>query len=513
MYKALIVDDETLIINGLKKIIDWENLNITIEDTASNGEEALDKFISNPVDIVITDIMMPKMNGMELIRKIKDINENTKFIILSGHDDFNYAKQAILMGIENYILKPINENELEATLENVIHKLDIEKKHSDSESKNKEILRQNISYRWVTNKIKPNELQEREFILDIDLTYSFYCVGVINIFKNQNDNESNVYNIIKSLNKEDEFTFFKDLENNIICVYGSNIYDGIKEKMKSSLEKEMDRIIENFHIDVFITVGTIGKGFINVFESYKNAKKLEKFILVKGYNKIVTYDDVSENKNRNIIKEIDIEDFYKVLLSKNIRSIEEYIDKVFYSLSKKKDLYPEDIQNIAIKLILVVYKVYYELNINVEIDKDLIIDLCNIKTIEELKNSILNKCKELISCLQKNTEKKSPVITQILTYIKTNYHENITLKELGYKFNINSNYLGQLFHKEVGEAFSHYINRIKHEKAKELLFNTNLKVNEIAERIGYVDVSYFYRKFKEYHGVSPNTLRKSKNYT
>lgn len=125
MYNVLLVDDEKLILEGLKNIIDWEELNLKISDTAENGEEALSKFKQNPADIVITDIMMPKMNGLNLIKEIKAIDNNIKFIILSGYDDFCYTKQAIKLNIENYILKPINEDELLETLKNTILKLNL----------------------------------------------------------------------------------------------------------------------------------------------------------------------------------------------------------------------------------------------------------------------------------------------------------------------------------------------------------------------------------------------------
>ncbi|SHE72498.1 response regulator [Clostridium fallax] len=129
MCKVMLVDDEKLILNGLLNIIDWDSIGLKVTETANDGQEAYEKYKKNPVDIIITDITMPKLTGLQLIEKLKNEGcENTKFIILSGYDDFSYAKKAIYLGIENYILKPIDEEELEKTLITVVNKINREKK-------------------------------------------------------------------------------------------------------------------------------------------------------------------------------------------------------------------------------------------------------------------------------------------------------------------------------------------------------------------------------------------------
>ena len=111
-----------------------------------------------------------------------------------------------------------------------------------------------------------------------------------------------------------------------------------------------------------------------------------------------------------------------------------------------------------------------------------------------------------------NNIKYSPVVQQIVNYVNSNYYEELSLKTLSQKYNINSSYLGQIFNKEIGYSFSEYMNKVKNMKAKELILNTNMKINDIAKEVGYFDTSYFYRKFKKYYGVSPSTLREIKQY-
>lgn len=179
MYKVLLVDDEPFIIDGLKQIIDWEEYGMEICGTAANGLEASHRLETNPADILITDIRMPKMNGLELIRHLKSRNSATRFIILSGYDDFEYLKESIQLGIENYLLKPVNQEELLATLVTTIRKIESDTNRTLNLPKDIDIIRENILFRWVANLIMPAELLERSSLLGIDLENTQYCVCVL----------------------------------------------------------------------------------------------------------------------------------------------------------------------------------------------------------------------------------------------------------------------------------------------------------------------------------------------
>lgn len=127
MYKVMLVDDEKLILQGLLNIIEWDKLDLEVIHLAEDGMEALEKFKDNPVDIIVTDINMPRLTGLELLKEIKALDSNVKFIILSGYDEFSYARTAIKLGVENYILKPIDEEELESSLKKLKKKIEEEK--------------------------------------------------------------------------------------------------------------------------------------------------------------------------------------------------------------------------------------------------------------------------------------------------------------------------------------------------------------------------------------------------
>jgi two-component system, response regulator YesN len=518
MYKVMLVDDELLILNGLKNIIDWTNLNLEIAYLALDGKEAYQKYLENPVDIIITDISMPEFNGLELIKKIKKINRNTKFIILSGYDDFRYAKEGISLGIENYILKPINEEELSETLKNTVTKFENQNGTLFSQLKNMDIIGENILYRWITNSISSYELEERRFLFDLDLAYKYYSVSIIKFNKVSNmDSYTEIYKYIKNCDaKLRDGAVFVDLEGNAVLILGNNDIEGIEARAKEVLENKLISIKEKFGIDLFITQGNIEAGYTNVYKSYETAKELQNYLLIKGYNKIVTYKDYSSTINMKHVEGIvDFREFNKILLSKNKSTIQDFIENVFDKFCLLRDIKPVMLQDIAIRMMLTLSKLSKELNINNEKEEDLrglILEICSIKTVEELKLKIVHESNILVEKSSSISTNLSPVIQQILSFINKNYSQEMSLKTLGNKYNINPSYLGQVFHKEVGEPFSDYINKIKNEKAKELLLTTNLKVSDVAKMVGYDDNSYFYRRFKEYFGISPNTLRGSKNY-
>ena len=144
---------------------------------------------------------------------------------------------------------------------------------------------------------------------------------------------------------------------------------------------------------------------------------------------------------------------------------------------------------------------------------NIIVKLCNESTRENVKSFVLSELKELIELMDDNNRiKYSPVVQQVISIVNEKYYEELSLKTLAQKYNVNSSYLGQIFNKEVGVSFSEYLNKIKNTKAKELILNTNMKINDIAKSVGYIDTSYFYRKFKKYFGVSPSTIRDMKRY-
>lgn len=519
MCKIMIVDDEKLIVNGIKSIFDWGKLDLQIEQIAYDGWEALEKYKNNPVDIVITDITMPKMNGLELIENIKKINSTTKFIILSGFDDFNYAKKAISLGIENYILKPINEEELKSTLISAVEKIRKERTRPALISKDYDTIKQNLYNRWITNNISQYELEDREFVIDISLKFNFYCTVILKCQrKEQHPLElKKILNDLKVRLDSNDTVVFNDMEDNIVIIKGWNREE--EEEDLNEFGKGLNDFIfyvnDKYNQNIFVTIGETQHLSENLYKSYDIAKGLQDYLLIYGYNKVISTSKIMcSNKNTEHELGINLDNFNKVLMSKDNKKIAEYIENISKIFKSHNWITPDIIKNIFISMMFILRKTAHELNITKENDydnlRDIINGVCDKETLEEIKEFMKIECFKVLDIMKNNNYEFSPVVQEILSYVDNNYYKEMSLKILAQKYNMNSAYLGQVFSKEVGLSFSEYLNKVKNEKAKEMLLNTNLRINDIAKKVGYDDTSYFYRKFKKYYGVGPSALRNSK---
>ena len=161
MYSVLLVDDEPSVLTGLRYVIDWDEYGVEIAGTASNGTQALELLRELPVDILITDIQMPQMGGLELLQQVRAQNMDLRCIILTGYDDFKYVKKAAQLGIENYLLKPVSPEELSETLLNTITKIEYLRSRKLDLAENIRVLRDGTFYRWIAGRIGSAELADR----------------------------------------------------------------------------------------------------------------------------------------------------------------------------------------------------------------------------------------------------------------------------------------------------------------------------------------------------------------
>ncbi len=509
MYKVMIVDDEKLITQGLLNILDWEGLGLQISSTHSDGQSALESFIDYPVDIIISDINMPNIDGLNLLKKIKDINSNTKFVVLSGYDDFYYAKKAIEYGVDSYMLKPIDEEELSTTLNRLVCKL--------NEDKNREgimINKSGILYQYINGKLNRNSLEQIETYLHFPLHSKNYTVSSIILIEQRSvDAVYSLNNIIESIFKSG-YEILHRYDGQVILINSwSKSLD--YSKIKLFYNKLREDIIKNLGIEVFITIGDMVQDIDGLEFSYMVSYGLKKYMLTEGSNICLDRYSIKNTNRSNITFSKEIDTLNKFIIEKDILSCEKYIEEIFGN----QDLHPKNIYDLSIKILFLVDKTLEEFKLS-RIDSkyeddslgNVIVKLCNENTRKNVKSFIISEIKDIITLMDNTQIKYSPVVQQVINIVNKDYKEELSLKTLAQKYNINSSYLGQIFTKEVGVSFSEYLNKTKNTKAKELILNTNMKINDIAKSVGYIDTSYFYRKFKKYFGVCPSTFRNMKKY-
>ena len=494
MYKAMLVDDESLITEGLKNIIDWEKLNITVLDTAQNGKQALDKFRKNPVDIVITDINMHLVNGIDLLSQIKDINENTKFIILSGYEEFNYAKAAISIGVEAYILKPIDEDELTKVLKEIVSKLD------EAKSSKKINLKKDTIFKGILNNIatKQDLINSKEKI-KINMDNSLYVTSILLIKEG--------FTTINFKYIEKTEVLYDDY-GNLILVNSFDKNATIKE-IKHFYEQILEDIKTKYGYDVLIAIGDIVEDVNLLGKSFKTSNIVKKNILISGFNKCLTKDDLLSDIEMHFENELN--EINRLIIDNDKKGINKYIDEI---LDNDK-LTPQNIYDFATK-VLILYdnlKAKFKIdNENADVLGSTIINVLNFTTLDDIKTYLKHKLIYLIDHIVDENIKLSPIVRRIVKCVNENYNKDLSLKSLALEYNVNTSYLGQVFTKEIGIQFSDYLNKIRNSVAKDLILNTNKKISDISKEVGYLDTSYFYRKFKKYYGVTPATLRELQDY-
>ncbi len=506
MKKVMLVDDEVFITEGLMAIIDWEALGLKVIHRAENGQEALKKFNEDSADIIVTDINMPIMTGLELVKEIKETGQNVKFIILSGYDEFSYAKKAIEYGVENYILKPIDEDELESALKKLIKTMEKEK-----QIVNKGLDKTGKLLAFLNGKYDLKEVIGIKNDMYVDFYKEKYTVS--NIFINSKKDKELYINIDRLVESvfETQYEVVYQFDGQIIIINAWE-KETTSEEILARYHKLKDLLLEELKYDIFISVGSTVNMIDHLKHSFYMAKKLKKYMLTQGMNQVLDESMVSHIQFKEMNFKGEMEQINKLMIEKDTIALKNYVESIF----NNPELTPKNIYDLSIKVVLLLGEVAEEFKVNKKYKReslsDTIIELCNESTRESVKTFIISELEEFIESMNQNIIKYSPVVQQIVNAVNERYYEELSLKTLAYQYNINSSYLGQIFNKEVGCSFSDYLNKTKNMKAKELILETNMKINDIAKEVGYTDSSYFYRKFKKFFGVSPSTLREMKNY-
>lgn len=490
MYKLYLLDDEPFILEGLKYIIDWEEYGFDVVGTSSNGEDGFNFIKNEDVDLIITDIMMPKMTGLELISNLKKINHNARFIVLSAFQEFQYAKEAISMGAENYLTKPIDEDELIQTIEGVkkkIEKIKLEKVDT-------KIFKNDLILKLICNKNNDGIL-DRLRLEGVNLNYKNLCVVILEFAEGGNIN-NHILNYIDNLNYE----YCVNLQNQILIIMDK---ESINKDALRNLKDDLSSITNE---QIYISRGKYVDSIDNLNCSYQSAKDIHEYKLVyPNISWIREYKEKSYNLEN--IDYIDFDHLKKLLLNKDNKESLNYIESIFSKLKNDENLTVKQIKTKSIEVFLNVYNYFNDSKIIKGLDLYLE-KVINSVNLDQIQVELNNMIKHRQSKLEETDDSISPIILKLLRNIEKNYSKDLNLKEISETYNINSIYLGQLFQKETGILFSDYLNNFRVNKAKNLLVETSLKAAEIGELVGYANKNYFYRKFKDIVGITPSEWRK-----
>ncbi|MGV3466261.1 MAG: response regulator [Heyndrickxia sp.] len=498
MFHILLVDDEPLITRGLNALLNWEDYGFEVTCIAENGEEALELLKSNDIQLLVTDILMPKMTGLELIKKAKEIRPELKCVVLSGYQEFDYIKEGLLLGIENYLVKPVDKEELLKTVQTISKKLFTAMESSQSKFTT---LKENILSRLLNGEIEKNNWRERLSLYDVEVNHAFYGVSILD-FENANQEE-----VLAAIQQyvEERFSanYLYNSDQEMIIIFGgeSDVYiTECNRFLVDYLNQERERV-GRFYLSLGNTVSSMDE----LEESYLSARECKPLQIYMEPNVLIS-GQVYEDRQAILKKEQEWKENFAKELVKSQEELNQMIDQFYCTLTEKAGfLAPSVAKKYTIDFISYIHHSlkpdefsYHTASIE---------KLVYATNITQMKEILEEYCRELLLSINHQNKMRSPIVQNVLEYIHANYHQELSLKTFGHRFHVNPIYLGQLFQKEVGVVFSVYINHYRLKKAKELLKTTNYRAGEIGKKVGYSDTTYFYKQFKKSVGVTPTEWR------
>lgn len=508
---VLIADDEKIVLEGLKYIINWDELGFSICQTASDGEDALEKILSLNPDLVLIDIRMPKKNGVEVVQAAVEQGYTGKFIILSGVTDFKLAQTAMRYGVDFYLTKPIDEEELE-------HAVTTVRELIESESKNQTF------YAQYRDRAKQGILQD---IMKDTCDYSRLDLDDLHL-------NANIYQVVAYENYNQEYFYptwnFADLmrvtnqDNNTFDIIELNQRRIILLKGDFSISK-FENLLRHYQVapqkgspfdSVFLAYGQKVSRIRDIHLSYEDVCRLcDRRFFCDENQHVMSYEELLSGPSDISVITNDAAPKYAEQIANYIQAHNETL--ITETLRKLSDSLKGSGENITtikhflIDIYILVKQKIMQIYPNVDVPF-----LANTSAIDLLERKYY--LYEIIAFLAEQFDMWTHslgrttgenVMDEVLHYIHHNYRENLKLEAIAPLFGYSSSYLGKIFSRKLGITFNAYVDNVRIEEAKKLLKQDKLKVYEIAEQVGYSNVDYFHKKFKKITGTSPAEYRKN----
>lgn len=516
MLSVILIDDEPSIREGLKSIIDWEAHGFTICGEASNGMEGLEKICLLNPDLAIVDIKMPVMDGFQMISELRKLGNSCEYIILSAYSDFKYAQSAIDLSIGSYILKPIEQEELIEKITKVRETVLQKREAKQALDLSLSLSRSEMIQSLVLGQPMTGDCEEKMGLCGLDFPWKTYQVTLIDI-------ENNGFDAPNLRQK-----IMQEVEHLLTCyeqgyVFSINQYIGLLTKKLSNchysriLSDLHERILKLTGLDVFISLGQPEKSLDSIKLSYQTACRLLDKKFIYGYKKIITYQQIpqKEDGRKSPLNRWDIDavthELYRAIDVENSEAINDQLEAIkdyFIASESDESFIKIQYSNIYTAIVSRLTNSNEALRQTLSIQQSVLTEICTKSSLQELHGYI----KFVLIALSEEVARLRPAdpVKKILDYVERHYSEDLKLESLAALFHYNSAYLGKLIRSKTGVQFSAYLERLRIEKAKELL-EAGYKVYEVAQRTGYRYIDYFYRKFKKHVGVSPTDYKGKKS--
>lgn len=530
MIKMLVVDDEAVIREGIIKSIEWDQYDICIAGEACNGREALKIAYDTKPEIIIVDIRMPVMDGLEFSKRIRELLPSVKLIVLTGFGEFEYAKKAIDLKVSEFILKPAGAEELIRIITRLRDEIIYEKKKEETGksyellmNENLPVLQGRVVNRLVNAAMSSDERDE--FIdavgkLDMNLPGPRFQIFILAI-------DDYYFSILSKSPKNRELTLESVLDisreamdsytngyifRNEIGLFVGLVNSGHHTCNISAMCKNIQYLISrHLKLSVSIGIGNEKSDIFTVYESYNEAFNALRVRFYKGKSLVIGIDELKAGDSAltQISLQSCTEEEKELLLCLRLidrNGVSSLLDRLFERFMTVNADY-SNIKNISLNLIMSSIRELQDMGIDtqehMEVRFDPFQEIEKYETAEDIKKWMMKLIGELITIIENEKNESYKGIVKIaIEYMMKHYYEPISLAAIAESVHVTPNYFSRVFRKETGESFVEWLNKYRVEKAKELLNDRSLKTYEVAEKVGFNDYKHFSYNFKKYMNCS-----------
>lgn len=524
--RVMLVDDEPFILQGLSRLIDWEGEGCEIVKMAADGREALDYLNDNEADLIITDIRMPRMNGIELLERLREEKGTDAYvIILSGYSDFKYAQAAIRYEAMEYLLKPVQKEQLLSVVRKVVADRAVTRQEElDAKRMQRGYLLQNLSalLQGRTEEQRLSYVREH-FRCQGGIRYLHICINDLAALEEMTDEEVVVlkdalYECAATYLREDAdhllgefFAYEEDYEIGFLyCDHMAAERNMSEGAFMRAFHQTLQKASEN--LPVILLLGKRVDDIARISHSYSSACVLRSFKGFQDRQSIYYYErEVQIGEAKPILCASALDALVAAVEAGDAIAINKSVDALFTEMDRLDRTKETVVMNLN-------WLVFRLLNLAMEQDETVSQDEVlsyisgNVSKEEIIRGSRAHLRKfageyaEYLAQLKKNVS--GGILQEIENEIRERYAENLTLRELGQKYYVNSSYLGQIFRKRYGQSFKSYLNTCRIKEAALQLVRTDKKIGEIACDVGYHDLDYFISRFIEQEGCTPSRYRR-----
>ncbi len=518
MTKILIIDDEDLICQGITSMIQRLD-SIAVDEiyTAGNGKEGLSQYHLHQPDIVITDIRMPVMDGLEMMKQIRQIDQEVSIVVLSGYAEFDYVKQAFLLGAVDYLLKPVTIEELER----VINRIFLEQKQTaasdEDQLREKERYRRAVLDNFLHKVFSWQQLTVSSILdqvegIELLFPYTNFCLlqlratgklssltldSLTRTFTVCLDTRFKEYPVRthRFLPKNDEVIFLVNFSPKIEFDNFIKCFQQVTVKARESADQRF-----------FAAVSNCQAGIESLGRLYKQVDTAMAYKILYPEQTLITYASLDARKDQPLLDPNQILSLKAALRAAHITQFNTLIDEIFMD-SRFAGLTIASVHDLYLSVLLAISEVFHERNGIVcnSLEKDFF----SFATLSELRIFIKNEAGALFSGRYK--ENQVGLIHLMMNYIKDHYSEDIDMSTVAEAFSMSYSYFSKYFKEEAGMNFSDYLNQVRMEAAKNLLDDPSCKIYQAAHQVGIDNSKYFARLFHQYFGISPKAYQQKTN--